>query len=211
MIKKIIVCFLLIGFWGYLSAQSFEGSIFFLKETPLDTGGYIYHVKDNKIRIDELAGNDVINSLLINLSTEEIIALSPSRKLYMHIYTKKYIESDDSGFEIIENNDNVKNIKGFDCVQLRVRNKALNTDITYWVTKGEFSFFPKLLKILNRSDKHAVFYMKLPENAMFFPLLSVERTLLRDVKMRLIVTKIKRRSLEKTLFEIPRDYSNFEQ
>ena len=54
-IQKLLV----IGLLSILSigatAQGFEGSIFFTKSNMVDVTQYVYHVKGNMVRIDEMA------------------------------------------------------------------------------------------------------------------------------------------------------------
>jgi hypothetical protein len=68
-----------------LRAQEFEGSIYFTKSNMVDVTKYVYHVKGNMVRVDEMVeGSDkMVAALLVNLETKEMIALSHERNLYM--------------------------------------------------------------------------------------------------------------------------------
>ena len=43
-----------IAFTPIVNAQSFEGTIEFKKETPMDTTNYVYYIKGYLVRIDEI-------------------------------------------------------------------------------------------------------------------------------------------------------------
>ena len=193
------------------SQQTFEGSIFFARITNIDTTYYAYHVKGDMVRVDELDKNKVImNSLLVDIKNQKLTAMSPARKLYMKMHVNPYNPEPDKNFEIIKT-DNKKNILGYECEQWRVKNKAQNTEISYWVADNNFCFFSDLLKLLNRSEKQAKFFLQIPGTKCLGPPLSEERTLLRSQRMKLSVIDIKKSKLDNSVFQIPPDYKNFER
>ena len=193
------------------SQQNFEGSIFFARITNIDTTYYAYHVKGDMVRIDELDKNKVImNSLLVDIKNQKLTAVNPARKLYMKMHVNPYSPEPDKNFEIIKT-DNKKTILGYECEQWRVKNKAQNTEISYWVADNNFCFFSDLLKHLNRSEKQAKFFLQIPGTKCLGPLLSEERTLLRSQRMKLSVIDIKKSKLDNSIFQIPADYKNFER
>jgi hypothetical protein len=187
-------------------AQTFEGSIEFKRILPNDTSIYIYHVKGNKVRIDEMAsdGKGVEGTMLVNLADKKMFALSHDRKLFME-RPFKADESSKMNLEV-ERSGNTKFINGFECSQWRVKNREKDSEITYWVAEGNFDFFLPLLQTINRKDNFATFYMQVPGTKGFFPMLAVERSLLRDEKGRLQVTKITKKSLDASFMEIPKGY-----
>ena len=81
-----------------------------------------------------------------------------------------------------------------------------NTEIAYWVSQNNYYFFEDLVKLLNNTDKTYEFFEKIPETQGFFPLLSVERTLLRKEKNRLYVINISTNLISDNLFKIPSDF-----
>jgi hypothetical protein len=187
-------------------AQTFEGSIEFKKILPNDTSIYVYHVKGNKVRIDEMGadGKTLEGSMLLNLADKKIYALSHDRKLYME---RPYKNEQTSKMNLeVERSANSKFINGFECSQWRVKNKDKDSEITYWVAQGNFDFFLPLLQLLNRKDNFATFYLQVPDTKGFFPMLAVERTLLRDEKGRLQVTKVSKKSPDAAFMEIPKGY-----
>lgn len=199
---------------GSKNFNHFEGSINLFKKTLNDTTFYVYYVKGQKIRIDILEksvnSNSIENYLLFDLENKSIVAISPTRKLYIPLQTGKYKKAEDKNFVIIKSN-NKKVVTGYQCYQWRVKNVEMNTEMTYWVAAENFTFFEDLLKLWNRTEKHAVFYLQIPEINGFFPIESVERTLLRDEKMKLLVTGIKKNKIDDNLFKIPADYKSYDQ
>lgn len=212
MIKFTFLLTIVLFFQLVSNAQKgFEGSIFFVKISNVDTSYFAYHVKGDMVRVDELdKRKEIINSLLVDLKSQDMIALSPSRKMFMKLHSNPYVPKEDKSFEIIKTK-NKKKIMGYECIQWRVKNKALNTEITYWVADDSFCFFGELMKILNRSEKQAKFFLQIPDVSCNGPLLSEERTLLRDSKMTLSVIDIKKTKLDNSLFQIPTNFKNFER
>lgn len=191
--------------------QPFEGTIRFVQERQHDTLNYIYYIKKHLVRMDiiDKYGN-LDNYLLFNLEKNTIKAVNISRKLYIDVATKPYVKINGKQFEIIKNPRNHKVINGYKCYQWRVRNRAENTEICYWVADGNFEFFEEFLKLWNRSEKHAVYFLHIPDIEGYFPMESEERTTLRFLKMRMKVTKIKRKTLADDYFEIPEDYTPYQ-
>lgn len=193
--------------------KKFEGRIKFVQETLEDTLYYTYFVKDNMVRLDVLDDckdcNNTDNFMLFNLENNSIIAIKPSRKMYINVPPKPYIDNKDQNFQIIKSKNN-KKIHGYKCYQWRVKNKAQNTEVSYWVAQDNFSFFEDFLRLWNRSEKHAVYFLQIPETAGYFPMLSEERTTLREQKMTLRVTEISKQNLDPNLFIIPKDYKSYD-
>ncbi|HBS86711.1 MAG: hypothetical protein A2W91_11835 [Bacteroidetes bacterium GWF2_38_335] len=191
--------------------KAFEGSIKCVQQTMIDTLYYTYHVKGQKVRVDEHGkNNEVENSLLFDLDEKTIHAISPKRKLFMSIAVKPYVESDNDEYEIIKSKNN-KVINGYNCYQWRVKNKKLNTEIAYWVAYDNFSFFEDFLKLWNRTENSAIFFLKIPDVMGFFPMLQVERTLLREERTRQSVVDVEKKQLNDNLFEIPKDFKSFDR
>ena len=71
------------------------------------------------------------------------------------------------------------------CYQWSVKCKEKNTEISYWVTQNNFDFLEKMVKILNQTERSWEFFTHIPQNQGFFPMLSVERNLVRDEKIEL--------------------------
>ena len=194
------------------SKLPFEGSIKFVQITLNDTNYYTYHIKGNKVRLDVHENckscQNIDNSMIFDLDKKTIIALNPSRKLYINVPAKPYIEKENDQYQIIKSR-NSKKIHGYKCYQWRVKNDKEKTEIAYWVANDNFNFFEDFLKLWNRSEKHALYYLQIPDTKGFFPMLSVERTILRDQKMKLEVINIERKKLDESLFDIPENYQSY--
>lgn len=192
-------------------AQGFEGSIYFTKSNMMDVTQYAYHVKGDKVRIDEMVeGSDkLVATLLVDLAKEEMTALSHERNLYMK--RPKKDAADRSQNVEVKKGDLQRSIKGYNCSQYRVKNKDADREIMYWVTEGDYSFMPKLIKVLNRKDNFSSYYTNLPDLDNKFPLMAQENTLLRDKKGFLQVDKIEKKQMDDSIFKIPADYQKVEK
>jgi len=192
--------------------QSFEGEITFIKQTFKDTSFYKYKVKNNIIRIDELDENlKLKNYMIVDLNKEEIYALNPNKKLYTKLPIHPWQRNNNSKDYNIKKTQNYKIIKGYRCYQWRVKNKKENTEIAFWVTSDKFHFFYDFLKLINRIEKSSIYYLTIPETKGFFPMLSVERSLLREFKLKLSVMEIENKKMNSSLFKIPAGYRYFKR
>ena len=192
--------------------QSFEGEITFIKETSKDTSFYKYKVKNNIIRVDELNKNFKLkNYMLVDLNKEVIYAINPKRKLYTKLPVHPWQKAKSSENYKVIKTQNYKTVNGYKCYQWRVKNKKENTEIAFWVTNDKFNFFYDFLKILNRAEKSSLYYLRIPNTHGFFPMLSVERSLLRDFRLKLSVMKIEKKNLNTSLFKIPSEYKYFKK
>lgn len=192
-------------------AQGFEGSIFFTKSNMMDVTQYAYHVKGNKVRIDEMVnGSDkLVATLLVDLESGTMTALSHERNLYMNRPGK--LEQASAGNSEVIEGQLKRAIHGMNCSQYRVKNKADDREIMYWVTEGDFSFFPKLLNILNRKDNLSTYYLQLPDLNKKFPMMAEENTLLREKKGFIQVDRMEKKKLDDSLFKIPAGFEKVER
>lgn len=189
------------------SVESFEGSIDLIQKSYYETSYFTYFVKKENVRIDKFdSNNNLIQTLLINLDKEKIYSLCPSKNLYTELKINNKKHSDEKNFTI-NKTENSRMVGEYLCYQWRVKNEERNTEVAYWVSQSNFYFFEHLVKIINKTDKTYEFFGRIPETMGFFPMLSVERTLLRKEKGRVYVVNIKDGSLNDNLFEIP---ANFE-
>lgn len=193
--------------------KKFEGKIHFVQESLEDTLYYTYYVKEDMVRLDVLDDckdcNTTDNFMIFDLEKNSIIAVKPSRKMYISVPPKPYVDNKDQNFQIIKSN-NSKKIQGYKCYQWRVKNKVQNTEVSFWVAQDHFNFFENFLRLWNRSEKHAVYFLQIPETDGFFPMLSEERTTLREQKMTLRVIEVTKQNLDPTIFVIPKDYKSYD-
>ena len=192
-------------------AQSFEGVIEFKKGTSTDTTSYIYYVKENQVRVDEIGSRSkkVEGSFLVNLDAKTMKSLNHERKLYMDQPTPS--DPIIKGTCTVKKGQNVKNLQGYKCAEYIVTNNTEGTIITYWLADGKFAFFVKLLHQLNRKDKASVYFLQIPDTKNMFPMLSVQTDLSGKETGRLEVSKITKKVIEASTYEIPKGYQKFEK
>ena len=199
-----IILFLVLS--QHLFSTDFEGKITMVKETCFDTVYYNYFISKNNIRIEEMDTKKEIKGIyLVKLDKEEVYFVHPQKEMYTKIRKHKFNSQNQNQFEI-RKTENFKIINGSMCFQWRVKNKSKNTEFAYWVTQNNFAFFEKMVKVLNQHDLYWEFFNKIPENQGFFPMISEERNLVRDMKMTTEVLQINRKNIDRSLFFIPSDY-----
>lgn len=197
------------GFAGTAEAQSFEGTISFKKSVGPITANYTYHVKGDKVRIEEIdEDGNVQGIMLVNTSENEVLALSPERKMFIEVPNKRPNRKTDLS---IEETKNTKNILGLECKEWKVISAEDNREISYWLADNNFDFFVPMLKTLNRKDKLAVFFLKLPNQTGAFPLLGVESQEDGTELTKLEVKEVNESVLSDELFAIPNGYTKFER
>lgn len=188
------------------SVDTFEGRIELVYESVYDTFYFTYYVKNENVRIDKFDNNhSLIQTQIINLENKQVFVLSPAKKLYTRLEISPQQESNDENFIILKTN-NSKMINNVECYQWRVKNTERNTEISYWVSQNNYYFFEELLKLLGQTDKTFEFFEKIPETQGFFPMLAVERTLLRKEKARISVLNIESKTMKESIFKIPSDF-----
>ena len=192
-------------------AQSFEGTIEFKRIADADTSNYIYYVKGTSVRIDEIGGKShkAEGTYLIDMDEKTVHALNHERKLYMEQPTPPAPAT--KGTFSVKKGQTPKNLQGYKCVEYTISNTEENTQITYWLADGKFSFFEKLLRQLNRKDKSSVYFLQLPDIKNTFPMLSIQQSLDGKDQIRLEVTKIIKKEIDPAMFELPKGYSKFEK
>ena len=211
-LKLVTVVVVMIAFSYSAFAQSFEGVIEFKKASTIDTTNYIYYVKDNMVRIDEIGtkSHKVEGSFIIDLDAKTMKSLNHERKLYMDQPTPAAPTI--KGTCSVKKGQNVKNLQGYKCVEYIVTNNDENTQISYYIADGKFSFFDKLLRQLNRKDKSSTYYLQIQDIKNMFPMLSVQTDISTGKETtKLEVTKITKKVVDPTMFEIPKGYNKFEK
>ena len=210
--KKLLLSIVITSIALVTSAQSFEGVIEFKKQTPTDTIQYIYYVKNDKIRLDEVGSKSkkVQGSFLLDLTNNTIVSLSHERKLYIE-QASSPAEPVQGKVEVNKTNA-TKTILGEKCSEYVVKNNEQKTQVTYWLASGKYDFFLKMLKLMNRKDKPSVYFQQIKNIEGMFPFLSSQINLetgKEEVKME--VTKVEKKSIPKSMFEIPKDYIKFQK
>lgn len=189
--------------------NKFEGSLQVVKTSLYDTTYLLYKIKGENVKIEEYDKNaNLLLTYLVNTSENKVIALDPINKLYKPIPVKPFIPFKKSNFEVIKS-ENFLLINGYKCNLWRIKNKQDNTEIAYWVTKDDFYFYEEMLKVLNSYEKSLNYFLYIPNNKGYMPMLIVERTLLRDEKLKIEILRIEREFLDNKYFKVPESYKLF--
>ena len=192
-----------------ISAQRFEGSIGFTKNRGPVTANYIYHVKDDMIRVEELDETGTIQGImLVDTKKNTVVALSPERKMYIDVPNRR--KSSDSPTQVSPTGKTQK-INGYECEEWLVNSDEDGRKVSYWVAKNDFDFFVPMLKTLNRKDKMALYYMSLPNADGTFPMKGTEVKSDGMELTRLEATKVEKSALSADMFKIPEGYTKFER
>jgi len=190
-------------------AVGFEGNITLVKQTFYDTTYYTFTVKNKLVRIDEKNTKlEIMQSLIVDLNLKNITALSPSQKLFTTIQKFANEPGSQKNFTVIKS-DNFKYIEGQKCFLWRVRNPELNMEISFWVFESEFGFFSEVINLLGRTEDYSrfcLYFDQIPNTQGYFPMLMIEKTLLRDEKMKVSVQHIHRKKVDDRTFNIPTEY-----
>lgn len=193
----------------FIEAKSFEGSITLVKESFYDTTFFTYYVSDGRIRVEECNSKKELQTVyLVDVNKEVVFVIDPQKKMYTKLKKINNAESAEEHFSIKKTN-NYKLVKGVKCFQWRVKNCEKNSEISYWVTQNNFDFFEKMVKVLNQTDRSWEFFNRIPNTQGFFPMLYIERNLLRDEKMRTAVLQIENRPIDTSVFSIPKGFKMF--
>ncbi len=189
------------------NTESFEGIIELMEKRSYDTVSFQLTIKKNIVKLD----NHIFNgkpqeSLIFDLDKETITALHHNKKMYCSIPVASYNQNSTADYKIIKTNS-TKIISGFKCNQWRVKNNIKNTEITFWVTGKKFDFYQKFIQLWNKTDNCYQYFLTIPEANGYMPMQQIERTLLRDIKYSIIVSKIEEKSIDSSQFEIPKTYT----
>jgi len=192
-----------------LFAQDFEGIVEFRRINYYDTTNYTYHISPKQVKIDEYNDDGkIMGTMLVNLETKKVLAINHARKLYMNIESKPSVK-DLSNSKIVKTQQ-TKKVLGYNCVKWTVDNPDYKSKAEYWVVKeSDFSFFKRLLTALNRKDKVALYFMQIPQNAGFFPIIGEEKGHDGKLRARLETKKVIQKKISSSTFDIPAGYEEF--
>ena len=203
---SILISFMLIFTSSTEDLSSFEGSIEMVQKSFYETSYFTYFVKNNKVRIDKFDRNhDITQSIIVNVKEKQVYILSPEEKLYVKLNLGQNLSDIENKYTILKTG-NSRLVNGYKCYQWRVKNIEKNTEVAYWVWQNNFYLFSDLVKLLIKADNTYRFFNEIPETYGFFPMLSVERTLLRREKLRTSVVNINPQKLDVNRFNIPQDF-----
>ncbi|MCB8965133.1 MAG: hypothetical protein H6536_08890 [Bacteroidales bacterium] len=200
---KILIILAVLPCRVFSNVDNFEGKIKILKEGVYDTIQLVISVKGDAVRIDEVNRHNAVQlSYLINLKHETIVMVSHCNKVYTEVVVRPAANDLSSDVEFIRT-QNTMVFNGDRCVQWRVRDRARNTELTYWVVPGKYNFMKPLVDILSRSDTPLSILGYFPMNGGYLPMLTVERTIFRKIRATATVVDIKSQKLLDDIFAIP--------
>jgi hypothetical protein len=207
--KCLITNLILILFVLNVSANPFEGVIYFQKTEGDNVTYFKYYVKGDNVRIEDVKEGGKLNGiLLIDMKTVSLKMLSCSSQLYIEVPLSPPAEKPQVK---IEKTGEIKVINGEECELWKVVDAKEFSRYEYWVNQGDYSFFSPMLRILNRKDKIALAWVSLNVNDNYFPFEGTEYSSTGKVITRLKVIEIKEKVLDPELFNIPSNYSLFER
>ncbi|RPH32454.1 MAG: DUF4412 domain-containing protein [Bacteroidales bacterium] len=215
MIRRLIILSLIITLTLTVKASpnlyKFEGSIKLKKETVYDTSYVIIQVRGNQVRLDEFdSKKNLVSIYIINLESEKVLALSPRQKLFYELSPSRAIQKPNDDIAIL-NAENRMVLDGHNCCQMRVKSIVRNTEVSIWVTEKDFDFFIAMNRVLRKVKPDIDIFSFFPDINGLFPMLIVERTLLRKEKMKVLVTSISEVMLSDNIFKVPPDYQKIVQ
>lgn len=188
--------------------NDFSGVIQLIEKNLFDTIMYNMYVYKNYVKIDKFRKKDNFESLIINLTENNMYVLNHSKQLYSEVKAVEEKANFDSTFKIIKT-ENEKNILGKKCKQWRVKNVRENTEVTYWVDSSNYGFYYYLIKVWNATSKPNKYFQLIANSFGSMPLEIVERNLLRDIKSSMNVTKVEYLTIDTNIFRVPLNYTLF--
>ena len=206
---KLFFCFFFLSCAWLKGLAQFEGVIAFRKITGSDTVQYVYYVKGNLVRIDELTKHTgiVSGSLIANLDKSSIVSLNRERKIFMDY---KPTGAAPVGFQPqVTPLESVAAVAGVKCKGFELKNPTDGTVVTYSIGSNNCGFVKKLLALLQRKDKISVYFQLLKEANDGFPFLAVMKDAAGKVDTRLEVTQFTAKSIDAGLFAIPADFQPY--
>lgn len=204
---KILIISLTIIASNNLSSQ-FSGEISFKKTTGANEINYKYYINNDNVKIEELNSEEKIEGIkLINLASKKINILSPERKLYIESTQMR------GPAEVkvkVEKTDKTKIILDKECQKIIVTCKDQDRKVIYWLTKGDYNFFLPMLELINRREKHAVYYQQISNLKGQWPMKSSEYVLSTGKLISEMTTSsIINKEVKLEVFIIPSDYELF--
>lgn len=214
LVKKILLGLITLSTitsYALTNVDKFEGSINLKRETIYDTSYVIIHVKNDRVRVDEYDNHKkLVNIYLIDLGNEDVLALSPTKKLFYKLNPNGLANQIAKDTVVIKTQNRMV-LDGESCCQLRVKCKSKDTEIAFWVTEKNFDFLLAMYRILQRVKPDVSIFSYFPNVKGKFPMLIVERTLLRKERQKVLVTAIQESHLSEALFRVPLGYQKIAQ
>jgi len=193
-----------------LEAQKdFAGIISFVKVDQKDTSYYKYYVKGDFVRIEDREKNGHVNGvMLINLNSGLIDILVGEQKMFFEILPSK--KNKEITSTLVKTKEK-STIAGMSCKLWKVSSDSTDSHFEFWVNKGNYRFFTRMLNILNRKEYIARIWISLGEEYDSFPFVGSEYSKSRELISQFKVMDIEYGELDDDLFLIPEDYFKMER
>jgi len=212
MIKNIFFLSLIVCMFINAGETPFSGTITFKYITNKDTSLNMYHVSEPMVKLDQFIKHSkaVEGSYIFDLKNNTAKFISPRRKMYGDHKVARIPDS--RGTFNVTNEGGKYMVAGLACSKYIVRNSEQNTEITFYIHMGAFTFFTPLLKLWSRKDLQSVYFLKiagLPQGAM--PMKSEERYIHNNALVTTLeVTSIVNKTVPSETFRIPPSFTKFE-
>ena len=191
-------------------AEDFNGVISFWKIDGADTTLYKYYVKGNRVRIEDIKKNGEVNGImLINLDNSIINVLSGSKKIYIDVPVSNK-KADDLDVKYKKSKEK-KLVANKECKLWQAQDKISENKFDFWVNDETYSFFNKMLLILNREELLSHVWLKMEIKGDYFPLIGIEYDVNGEILTKLEVFLIENKDFPDELFVIPADYQLLEK
>jgi Domain of unknown function (DUF4412) len=205
MLRKLFtIYFMLLA--GLAAAQNFDGIIEFKKQQPGDSVNLVYSVNGNQVRVDEIRArsHNIFRSFLLDLKAGSCIFINHAKKEWTQLGNTGKPEVPAS--ITVESTKESKSLFGNKCNKHIVKNTADNSSIHYYVSSGKYMFFVPMLELLNQREDFSTHYLSLPVKDGSFPFLAVKYDAAGKEVGRLEVTRIEKKVVSASVFDVPKDY-----
>jgi hypothetical protein len=191
-------------------SEDFSGVIYFQRIKGEDTTYYKYYVLDDYVRVEDFNENGDVNGImLINLKDEDIKILSLRQRVYVNVPPSEKLKLNfNTKFQTTQD---TLEVAGRACQKWIVREKKSGEFCEYWVNSEGYSFFNRMLRILNRKELVATIWMHMNFDDKYFPFIGSSYNKDGRLIERVQILEIADEELKEELFTIPADYQLVEK
>lgn len=189
------------------AAQDFEGVIEAKRMVMGDSMNFVYTVKGDQVRVDEISMRTHVfaGSRLFNLKEgTQVILFHQNKKWQKAIDLPKAATPANLQATSLKE---TKSFFGYKCSKYLVKNTISNISIQFFVAEEKFNFYLPMLKLINNNDEFSLGYMALGVKSGSFPFLAIKYDAAGKEAGRFEVTRIEKKQISASGFEIPKGYS----
>jgi hypothetical protein len=187
-----------------IRAQSFEGVVEFSVTTEQGTMPMTYMAKGDDARVEMEGRPGMKAAILINVKNKKTVMLMENMKMYMDVPQPKPEDMPESNPEISKTGK-MQEILGHKCEQYVIKEGDTQSEV--WIAKDLGSFAMFRMGRPGSSAKEEA-WQKVVGSEGGFPLKSITKSGDETVN-EMIATKIEKKSLDDSLFQIPEGYKQF--